>query len=785
MIGPEVRQALPYPGKREARRAVARAEATVRGDELELAPPRAGGRGAHRSTRASTPSTRSAAPSSPPRELLEMLAATAATRYSVGEAEQEAVIKAQLEVSRLGGAPRRPRRRARDAGRRRSTACSTGPAAAPLGRVAALPPVDVPAAAVGGAVAGRLRRGRRAARRGRGRRAAARGWRGSTLKPDFTTGAGVGLRGRVRPGRHPALRRRAAAVAEGEAAADDPRRRARAGDGPGGAARRRGGGPRRGGAPRAPSGSGPSGRSCAIGRRSCRRSSAAVDAARASYLAGRGDFSTVVEDFSCGSRRRSELARREADRFADLGRARGPARRRRARRDATPRSGPETPDPEQRIAPAIEVRDEHAGRVRSLVVIAASPCWPDRGLRPEPAAGQQYHCPMHPTYISDRPGDCPICGMRLVPIEERTAPTTVPAVHLPDAPRGDLGPAGQLPEVRDEAGAHRRGRRDRRPRPAPGARRRTPGERKVLFYRNPMDPTVTSPVPAKDSMGMDYVPVYADEQAAPAAAGVPGWRRSRSRRGDPARRRADRACRHASGSRARSARSAPSPPTRPASATSTPRSPAGSRSCTSTSPARSCARASRSSRSTRRSCSRARRSTCGPARPRRGSRRPSCPRSQRRRGPGRRRRAGGSSCSTSRTSFIAELERTRQGRSAPSRSLAPVSGFVTAKDVFEGQQVEPGMELFTVADLSRVWVEADFYEYEARRLRARPGGARSTLPYDPPRRLERPHRLHLPDARHRHPHPQGPLRVPQPRPGAQARHVRQRRARRSRPARAS
>ena len=36
------------------------------------------------------------------------------------------------------------------------------------------------------------------------------------------------------------------------------------------------------------------------------------------------------------------------------------------------------------------------------------------------------------------------------------------------------------------------------------------GEREVLFYRNPMNPEVTSPVPAKDSMGMDYVPVYAD-----------------------------------------------------------------------------------------------------------------------------------------------------------------------------------------------------------------------------------------------------------------------------------
>ena len=34
--------------------------------------------------------------------------------------------------------------------------------------------------------------------------------------------------------------------------------------------------------------------------------------------------------------------------------------------------------------------------------------------------------------------------------------------------------------------------------------------KKVLFYRNAMNPSVTSPVPAKDSMGMDYIPVYAD-----------------------------------------------------------------------------------------------------------------------------------------------------------------------------------------------------------------------------------------------------------------------------------
>lgn len=35
-------------------------------------------------------------------------------------------------------------------------------------------------------------------------------------------------------------------------------------------------------------------------------------------------------------------------------------------------------------------------------------------------------------------------------------------------------------------------------------------DNKPLFYRNPMNPDVTSPVPAKDAMGMDYAPVYAD-----------------------------------------------------------------------------------------------------------------------------------------------------------------------------------------------------------------------------------------------------------------------------------
>jgi RND family efflux transporter MFP subunit len=84
------------------------------------------------------------------------------------------------------------------------------------------------------------------------------------------------------------------------------------------------------------------------------------------------------------------------------------------------------------------------------------------------AAKPQYQCPMHPTYVSDRPGQCPICKMDLVPIQVTPS---------------------------------------------------SPGERKVLYYRSPMDPSVHSDVPQKDAMGMDFVPVCEDEATSPVVAG--------------------------------------------------------------------------------------------------------------------------------------------------------------------------------------------------------------------------------------------------------------------------
>lgn len=57
------------------------------------------------------------------------------------------------------------------------------------------------------------------------------------------------------------------------------------------------------------------------------------------------------------------------------------------------------------------------------------------------------------------------------------------------------------------------------PQAAMSAAHSVPAERKILYYRNPMGLPDTSPEPKKDSMGMDYIPVYADEMPSSADTG--------------------------------------------------------------------------------------------------------------------------------------------------------------------------------------------------------------------------------------------------------------------------
>ncbi len=60
---------------------------------------------------------------------------------------------------------------------------------------------------------------------------------------------------------------------------------------------------------------------------------------------------------------------------------------------------------------------------------------------------------------------------------------------------------------------------------------------------------------------------------------------------------------------------------------------------------------------------------------------------------------------------IAELERRGEVRRTVMLH-SPVDGTVIEKMVLKGAAIEPGMNLFKIADLSRVWVYADVYEYE-------------------------------------------------------------------------
>ncbi len=75
----------------------------------------------------------------------------------------------------------------------------------------------------------------------------------------------------------------------------------------------------------------------------------------------------------------------------------------------------------------------------------------------------QYTCSMHPQVVQDQPGNCPICGMELVPKD------TV-----------------------EEEGTKE-------------------GEREIAYWRAPMNPQEIYDQPGKSAMGMDLEPVYEDE----------------------------------------------------------------------------------------------------------------------------------------------------------------------------------------------------------------------------------------------------------------------------------
>ena len=136
------------------------------------------------------------------------------------------------------------------------------------------------------------------------------------------------------------------------------------------------------------------------------------------------------------------------------------------------------------------------------------------GPSAEPAK-VRYQCPMHPAVVQDHPGDCPICHMKLVKVDEQAGgagagagPSAKPAkvryqcpMH-PEVVQDEPGdcPICHMHLVEVDAGPSGA-------KPAEGPAK----ERRIVLYRSPMDPKQTSPTPRKDEMGMDYLPVYGDE----------------------------------------------------------------------------------------------------------------------------------------------------------------------------------------------------------------------------------------------------------------------------------
>jgi Cu(I)/Ag(I) efflux system membrane fusion protein/cobalt-zinc-cadmium efflux system membrane fusion protein len=93
-------------------------------------------------------------------------------------------------------------------------------------------------------------------------------------------------------------------------------------------------------------------------------------------------------------------------------------------------------------------------------------------------SAELYTCGMHPNVVEEGPGTCPICGMELTPI------------------RGAGSPA------------------------AAAAPKTASAERKIKYWVAPMDPTYVSDEPGKSPMGMDLVPVYEDQAPAASASGM-------------------------------------------------------------------------------------------------------------------------------------------------------------------------------------------------------------------------------------------------------------------------
>lgn len=60
-----------------------------------------------------------------------------------------------------------------------------------------------------------------------------------------------------------------------------------------------------------------------------------------------------------------------------------------------------------------------------------------------------YHCPMHPNYFSDTPGTCPICGMKLVPVNGAAPDLEAGVVKIDPTVEQNIGVTTETATIRD------------------------------------------------------------------------------------------------------------------------------------------------------------------------------------------------------------------------------------------------------------------------------------------------------------------------------------------------
>ncbi len=137
-----------------------------------------------------------------------------------------------------------------------------------------------------------------------------------------------------------------------------------------------------------------------------------------------------------------------------------------------------------------------------------------------------YYCPMHPTYTSDKPGDCPICNMKLVKAEPAAAASHRPATeqftsicYLHNCEKlheGKPCPMTVVAKPGEKVTCPVCGTHIAEAATAPKAQ-------KILYWTDPMIPGYKADGPGKSPMGMDLVPVYEEETPSPSAANPEGY----------------------------------------------------------------------------------------------------------------------------------------------------------------------------------------------------------------------------------------------------------------------